>query len=65
MFCNSLTEDDSVFCTLKADKSGCEISANTNCVYGLPTSTSWDGDSTAASYVPKYCAAKVDKTRKI
>lgn len=65
MFCNSLTEDDSVFCTLNAGKTACAVNGATGCTHGLPTSTNWDGDSTASSYVAKYCAAKTDKTRKI
>lgn len=70
MYCNSLTEDESVFCTLKADKSGCEVNGATGCAHGLPTATSpatpsWDGDSTATTYVAKYCAAKTDKNKKV
>jgi hypothetical protein len=64
LYCNSLTEDGSIFCTLNAAKNACELSASTDCTYGLPTSAGWDGDS-ATTYVAKYCAAKTDKTRKI
>lgn len=63
MYCNSITEDDTNFCTLKADKSGCEVNAKTGCTHGLPTAASWDSNTTASTYVPIYCSTKTDKLR--
>ncbi|CAK67225.1 unnamed protein product (macronuclear) [Paramecium tetraurelia] len=65
LFCRSIKEQ-TVYCRIKSDKSGCELADNGNCSeITIPTTGTWDtqSDPTTAAFKSAYCLAQSFKDR--
>ncbi|CAD8161687.1 unnamed protein product [Paramecium pentaurelia] len=62
LFCNSMKNNASSYCSLKYDKNGCEDSPYSDCNQIVSIPSFWDGQLTN---VDQFCLAHTDKTKSI